>query len=288
MKNPYKRLDIFRCKYDSHAKFDYKVSTYHVLRIKNCYPHGCLSFKWKCNLLDKGKSCHKGYQFVGKKCFGCKHYYDEKINHHPELLISENEYHEFLDELEEFEDWLESIQGKDIDFWGVIDTVKPRLTKVINKDESVVHLEGYILHFKEAYLDQIHWEDPCYAIIYADQQQRHRFAAGDDLEFKCRVEIDRGRLIFKKIRATEFRQKSNQQAWTNSQALVAKGTATLFENQLAKCLHCEKGVLVDVTDKTNSHWERKRELYCLAAFPSPDVCFYHIKDLLDEIEAECP
>ena len=102
MRNPYKRLDIFRCKYYNHAKFDYKVSAYHVLRVKNCYPQGCLYFKWHCKLLNKGQSCIKGFQHVGKKCFGCKHYYDEKVNNQPELLISEEEYHFFLDELEEF------------------------------------------------------------------------------------------------------------------------------------------------------------------------------------------
>lgn len=288
MKNPYKRLDIFCCKYDGHAKFDYKVSAYHVLRVKNCYPQGCLYFKWRCQLLNKGQNCVKGFQHVGKKCFGCKYYYDEKVNNQPRLLISEVEYNTFLDELEEFEDWLETIKGKDIEFCGTIQSVKPRFTKIINLDKSFINLEGYLLHFNEVFLDRIHWEDHCYAIIYADQQQRYKFAPKDELEFKCRIGVDQGRLIFKKVRAIDFRFKSNEKTWTNSEVLVVKGTATFFENQTAKCLQCDKGVLIDVIDKSSPHWERRRELYCLKSFPSPEVCHYAVENLLAEIQQQCP
>ena len=288
MKNPYKRLDVFRCKYSAHAKFDYNVSVFHVLRIKNCFPHGCLYFKWKCRLLNKGQKCFKGFQHVGKKCFGCKYYYDEKVNNHPELLVSETEYHNFLDELEEFEDWLESIKGKNVEFWGIVTSVKPRFVKIVNSDKSIINLEGYILHFDDVYLDRLHWEDHCYAVIFADQQQRFKFAPQDDVEFKCRVELDRGRLIFKKIRAVEFRFKSNEKTWTNSKALVAKGTAVFFKNQVSKCLHCDNGVLIDVIDKSAPQWEKRRELYCLKSFPDPDVCYYKIESLAEEMEEECP
>lgn len=290
MKNLYKRIDIFHCKYSTHAKFGYNVSAYHVLRVKNCYPQGCLYFKWKCKLINKGQSCIKGFQHVGQKCFGCKYYYDEKIHNQPELLISKTAYHDFLDELEEFEDWLEGVKGKNVDFWGTIKSIKPRFTKTINSDKSSINLEGYILHFDDVYLDRLHWEDHCYAIIYADQQQRFKFTSEDEIEFKCRVEIDRGRLIFKKIRSVEFRFKSKKTTWTNSKARVAKETASFFENQVPKCLHCDYGALIDVIDKSTPQWERRRELYCLKSFPSPDVCYYTVESFfeLEEAEVLCP
>ena len=287
MKNPYKRMDIFRCKYSTHAKFNYKVSAYHVLRIKNCYPQGCLYFKWRCQLLNKGQSCSKGFQHVGKKCFGCKYYYDEKVNNQPELLISETEYQNYLDELEEFEDWLATIKGKYAEFWGIIKSVKPLFLKIINSDKSFINLQGYLLRFDDVFLNRFHWKDHCYAVISADQQQRYRFAPQDDLEFKCRIELDNGRLIFRKIRAVEFRVKSNEETWTNSNALVAKGTATFFENQAPKCLHCDKGVLIDVVDKSAAQWEKRRELYCLKSFSSPEVCYYKAEGLVEEVEEEC-
>lgn len=288
MKNPYKRTDIFRCKYHAHAKFDYKVSVYHVLRVKKCYPQGCLSFQWKCELLQKGKSCVKGYNYVGKNCFGCRYYYDEKINLHPELQISEEAYLGFLDELEDFEDWLESIQGKFINFWGTIRSVKPKITKTIDNDKSSVHLDGYILHFEEGYLDTTHWADHCYALIFAEQQERYTFAPGDDVEFRCRAELDRGRLILRRLRDVEFRSKSQTESWSNSTALVARIAAVPFDTQPERCLHCDKGVLVDVLDKTNSHWERRRELYCLDAIQDPALCSRNIETIEDELEEECP
>ena len=273
MKNPYKRHDIFQCRHESHARFDYNVSAYHVLRVKNCYPQGCLFFRWKCELLNKGKSCIRKYSHIGRKCFGCKYFYDEKMNYHPELQISEGEYHNFLEELEEFEDWLESIRCKHIDCWATIRSVKPRLKKVYTNRESSISLDGYIISFSEAYVGLNHWEDFCYAIVYGDQQERFRFGARDEIEFMCRVDLAEGRLVFNKLRAVEFNQKFSDDIWTNSRSLVARETATLFKEQPAKCRQCKSGVLVDVLDKTSSHWVRRRELYCLESMRSPEMCY---------------
>jgi hypothetical protein len=280
MINPYKRNDIFTCRYSTHAKFENRVSPYHVLRVKQCYPEGCLSFKWHCELLNKGTTCPKKFKHVGRKCLGCKHFDDEKINNQPELLLDEIAYHAFLEELDEFEEWLESVKDHPVDFWGVIKSVKPRLTKVIASDKSHLNLDGYLLHFHDVYLNELHWEDHCWAILYADQQQRFRFAPDDDVEFRCHVSMDHGRLIVTKIRDVEFRYKSEHASWTNAQTLVAKGTFTTFANQPEKCLHCEQGMLVDVVDKSRPTWQRSRELYCLRSCPSPDVCGYAAEKLL--------
>lgn len=288
MRNPFKRFDIFRCKYHSHARFDYRVSPYHVLRVKNCYPDGCLYFKWRCDLLNKGQTCLKGFKHVGRKCFGCKHYYDEKVNHHPELLVSQDEYLAFLEEIEELEDWLDSKSGKSVEFWGVVKTVKPRLLKEINADKSSIYLDGYLLHFDDVYLDNLHWEDHCYVRIYADQQERFKFAPGDDVEFSCRVEMDQGRLVFNKIRRIEFRSKSPKEFWTNSKALVAKNTMKFLPEQMQKCIHCPSGVLIDVIDKSSPKWVRKRELYCLKSIENPDICPYVTEYAVDLFSEKCP
>ncbi|MBN2012626.1 hypothetical protein JW960_25075 [candidate division KSB1 bacterium] len=286
MVNPYKRSDVFACRYEGHAKFNNRVSAYHVLRVKQCYPDGCLAFKWRCELLNKGKTCPKRFKHVGRKCFGCKHFYDEKINHQPQLLIGQDDYQNFLDELEEFEEWIESIKGRPVEFWGMVSSVKPRITKVITSDKSTLSLEGYFLHFNDAYFNEVHWEDHCWAILYADQQQRYQFASGDDVEFRCHAGMDKGRLIVTKIRNVEFRQKSQRSTWTNSQTLVAKGAFTAFNEQPAKCLHCDQGVLVDVVDKSNPTWQRKRELFCLRSYPDPAVCGYAAEKLLDEADMD--
>ncbi len=288
MINPYKRSDIFKCKSLGHEKFGHKVSSYYVLRVKKCYPQGCLYFKWYCQLLNKGKTCKRGYKHVGKKCFGCKYYYDEKINNQPVLTISENEYNEFLENLDEFEDWRDSINQKNISIEGKIKTVKPALSKTIQNESSRLRLNGYFIHFDEAFIDRIHWEDHCYAFIYPDFQQRHRFAPGDKIDFRARVELDNGRLVFKKINTIEFLEKSNKRTWDSTDALIARHTAFQFDNQHQKCLHCQYGMLIDVTDKSAPKWERSRELICLKSVTNSKDCIYHIEEKLVDLIESCP
>ena len=288
MVNPYKRLDVFKCKSIAHTKFEHRVSVYHVLRVKNCYPQGCIYFLWRCHLLNKGQRCNKGYSHVGRKCFGCKHYFDQKIHNQPVLLLSEDEYNHFLDELEDFEDWLEAISDKNLDIQGKINTIKPALTKIIHHQGSNLKLNGYFIHFDEAFIDTVHWEDHCYAFIYPDRQERFQFAPGDTIEFRARVELNEGRLVFKKLNSIEVLNRSQKPTWTKSQALVVKHTIISFNHQPTKCLHCDQGMLVDVIDKSRPQWERSRELFCLKSFPSPDVCFYTVeKKLVEEID-HCP
>jgi len=286
--NPYKRQDVFKCKSSGHAKFENRVSVYHVLRVKNCYPQGCIYFLWRCHLLNKGKSCIKGFKHVGRKCFGCRHYFDEKIHNQPLLLLSEDDYNYFLDELDEFEDWLESINNRYLDFQGTIKTVKPAFTKIIHHQGSHLKLNGYFIHFDETFIDTVHWEDHCYALIYPDQQERFQFAAGDKIEFRAKVELKEGRLVFQKLNNIEFLDRSGNLTWSQSQALVVKHTTISFTPQPTKCLHCDQGVLVDVIDKSRPQWERSRELFCLESFPGPDVCYYAVeKKLVEEIN-QCP
>lgn len=286
MINPYKRLDVFRCKAAAHTKFEHRVSVFHVLRVKNCYPQGCIYFWWRCQLLNKGQSCIKNYQHVGRKCFGCKHYYDEKSHNQPQLLISAAEYQDFLDELDDFEDWLESVKDRAIDIQGTIRSVKPALTKIISHQKVHLSLNGYFLHFDQAYIDRNDWEDHCYAIVYPDQQARYQFAAGDELEFRGRVALNRGRLIFQRLHQIEFHQRSSAHTWSNSQALVAQHSIISFAEQPSKCLHCDQGMLVDVIDKLRPEWKRYRELFCLKSFPDPSVCYYAVeKRFLEEIDS---
>ncbi|UCE04440.1 MAG: hypothetical protein JSW07_12490 [bacterium] len=204
------------------------------------------------------------------------------------MLLSEDEYNHFLDELEDFEDWLESISDKQLDIQGTIQTIKPALTKIIHHQSSHLKLNGYFIHFDEAFIDAVHWEDHCFVLIYSDQQERFQFAAGDTIEFRAKVELDQGRLIFKKINSIDFINRSRKPTWMKSQALVVKHTIISFDHQPTKCLQCDQGMLVDVIDKSCPQWERGRELFCLKSFPSPDVCYYSVeKKLVEEID-HCP
>ena len=288
MINPYKRLDIFKCKSLGHSKFENRVSVHHVLRVKNCYPQGCIHFLWRCHLLNKGKRCTHGFKHVGRKCFGCREYFDKKIHNQPMLLVSETEYKTFLEELDDFEDWLELVQDRNIDIQGRIDTVKPALTKIVTHHSNRLELKGYFVHFKEAFIDRTNLEDHCYAVVYPDQQQRFEFAPGDEIEFRAKVTLDQGRLVFKKLNSIEFLFRSKRTTWSNSEALVIQHTLIPFNKQPQKCYHCDQGMLVDVIDKSRPQWERSRELICLKCYTDPKDCVYAVEvKSIEEID-HCP
>ncbi len=287
MINPFKRTDIFICKSYGHEKFENRVSAYHVLSVKKCYPQGCIFFKWNCALLNKGKTCKRGYKFVGRKCFGCKEYFDEKINNQPVLQLSASDYQIFLTELENFEDWLGSVQQKNIEIEATIVSVKPALVKTIQHKSSHLKLSGYYLHFNEAFIDRAHLEDHCYAFIFPEMQQRFSFAPDDRIEFRAQVELDYGRIIFRKLNSIQILEKSGKPAWTNSEALVARFTIIPLAEQLSKCQHCKHGLLVDVFDKSNPGGTRWRELMCLKSVVRPKDCIFHSEEKWKIVQDKC-
>lgn len=288
MINQYKRLDVFSCNYESHAKFENKVSVYHVLKVKKCYPQGCIYFKWKCKLINKGKRCIKGYNYIGKNCFGCSYYYDIKVHSQPIIKLSQEKYQEFLEELQLFEDWLDEVVNNTVNFWGKIDVVKPRFSKMASSARNNLNLNGFTLIFREAYFDNTHFNDLCYAVISPERQQRLKFAAGDEVEFRATVELDRGRILLKRLRNVDFINRAQNHVWTYSDALVAKRTATFFEKQPAKCLTCAYGVLIDVYDQSHTKHTKRRELFCLKGVKDPELCCYLLPIETMAEEYNCP
>ena len=148
MKNLYKKNDIFRCVHESHKGFKNKISVYHILEKKSCYPHGCLYFKWQCKQLNKRKKCSRGFHYVGRKCFGCKDFYEDKIHNYPELQIGPKDYNTFLKEYEDFKDWLDELRGKNIEISGKLKGIKPHFQKRIYPKSSFLSFQGYILIFE--------------------------------------------------------------------------------------------------------------------------------------------
>lgn len=166
-------------------------------------------------------------------------------------------------------------------------SVKPALVKTIQNNSSHLNLKGYFLHFSEAFIDIEHLEDHCYAYIFPDHQQRYSFAPGDRIEFRAHVELDYGRIIFRKLNSIQFIKKSDKPAWTNSDALVAKHTIVSLNKQRSKCLHCKHGILVDVIDKSKPSWTRSRQLMCLKSVAEPNDCLFHIEEKLQELQDKC-
>jgi len=274
--NQYKRQDIFQCGHKAHFKFEKNVSVYHVLKEKGCYPEGCVYFLWKCMLLNKGHSCPKGYKHVGRNCFSCKNYFDEKISYQPEILLVKEEFEKFQRDLEEFEDWLQSAVGKRIEFSGTVNSVKPHFKKKRLGSKEILTFPGFLVSFKQGYLDRVFFQDHIFLTISRKTQENLKFAKGDKVEFEAILRTDKGRIILEKIRHVEFLEKKREGFWNSSEAIVAKNTGTELDCQPEKCLVCEKGCLLDVVEKDGGHSKTYRHLFCLAGVTDPEACVYHL------------
>ena len=287
MKNQYKRTDIFTCNYETHSKFGNRVSVYHVMRAKKCYPQGCLFFKWHCVILEKGKSCRRGYKHVGRRCSGCKYYYDEKIHYQPSIVVGPPEYRRFEEELEEFEDWLVELEGTEVSFFGEIESIKPRFHQSWGKTQGHVRLKGWLLTFARGFIGTDSFDDPLYAHSSPHQHECFRFAPGDQFEVQATLSVDRGRTLLSRLHGFEFERRSGEVTWTNGQALVARQTATLFDGQPAKCHCCKYGALVDVDERADGKINTRRALYCLKGIVDPQVCYISAIEMLDACGVNC-
>jgi len=274
--NQYKRQDVFRCSHKAHFRFESNVSVYHVLKEKRCFPEGCIYFLWKCQLLNKGHSCPKGYRHVGRDCFSCKHYFDEKIVYQPETGLDEEEYKKFESDLEEFEEWLEATVGKWVEFSGKVNSVKPHFRKIKFGSKETLSFPGFLISFKEGYLDRVFFKDHIFVTISRKTQQNFKFARGDEVEFKARLRANRGRMVLERIRYVEFLHKEEAESWSLSQALVAKNTGKEIDCQPEKCMMCENGCLMDVVEKTDKSSAVRRHLFCLIGMENPEECVYHL------------
>jgi hypothetical protein len=280
--NQYKRQDVFRCSHRAHFRFEKNVSVHHVLKEKKCFPQGCIYFLWKCHLLNKGHSCPKKYQHVGRGCFSCKSYFDEKINYQPETMLDPEAYKKFQRDLEDFEEWLEETRGNWVEFSGTVNSVKPHFRKIRFGSKETISFPGFLISFTEGYLDRTFFEDHIFVTTSRRTQQNLRFAKGDRVDFQARLGIDRGRIVLDRIRHVDFLNKEKDKAPTVSQALVAQKTGAEFDCQPEKCVMCEKGCLLDVVEKTEDTSPVKRHLFCLMGMENPEECIYQLVKKMDK------
>ena len=270
--NYYKRQDVFKCVQQAHARFENKVSVYHVLKERGCYPRGCIYFNWRCRKLNKGRSCPRKFKHVGRKCFGCKEFFDEKVINCPEVVLSDEEFSKFMRDMREFETWLYSLKGIEVNLSGIIYSVKPRMRQVIQGKRGHIALNGFVLIFREAFFDLVKFEDLCYLNISKGLQAKYRFSKGDKVDLYARVSVDRGRLILKRPNRIEIDERGEEETWSWDKALVAARTASPIPYQLEKCFACDRGCLLDTIERTNVEERHKRQLFCLEGIKNPELC----------------
>ena len=277
MINQYKRLDVFQCDQDAHRHFQGRVSVYHVLKEKGCYPQGCLYFLWRCSRFEKGRPCVHKYKYVGKNCKGCTYYLEEKVHLQPECLLSDQAYSDFLEELEGFEAWLEQVRFKRLPIAGRITIVKPWFERIVYPGENRKKLRGYLLVFKRGFIGMDAFDDTFYVRVSERLMQRFRFIPKMKVEFTGELREDHGRIVIHKPGSVEILSKGWGKLWKRHSALVAVRTATCFSRQPESCMQCPWGALADTMDHTENPPRRYRSLYCLKGIADPDYCYIRVR-----------
>lgn len=281
VRNVYKRTNVFHCAYTPHHRFEDDVSVYHVLKHRQCFPSGCVQFKWRCKQFDKGQPCPRGYKFIGRKCSGCKFYYEKKQGYNSELKLKD--YDKFTADLEEWEEWLSDKVDCEIEFRGTIHTVKPHM-KAFDQSSGRHKLRyvGWLLSFRSAIIGYDRLEDPVYIRVSKSQMQKFDFTAGMEVDGLGVFSLDRGRPIIHKFHRVEVLKHMSDENTTpsESEAIVAAATGRTFFPPPEKCMLCERGILVDVEGEKVRTSNPNRCMLCLEGIYEPNQCLFHLKDAL--------
>ena len=270
-------MDVFKCVHESHKGYKNNISVYHILKEKSCWPEGCVYFRWKCKILNKKNKCTRGFSHVGRKCFGCREFYEEKIHNYPELQLSDETYREFLKDLDEFEDWLAEFKYKPISFWGRVSSIKPNFIQKVGQKSRFLSFQGYIITMINVFLDNQNFEDPVYVLLSSHYYSKLNFGIDGEIEGLGQLIIDRGRLVLKQLKQVEINHSGQPAFWNDEKVAITRKTAVGFSNQPGKCLGCPFGALVEQKFDEKSESAPRRKLYCLKGLSDYQDCYVPVE-----------
>jgi hypothetical protein len=271
MKNPLKR-DVFRCDHPAHKRFGGRVSAYHVMKEKACFPDGCLVFLWRCEIKEKGGRCVRGFGHVGKLCRGCTHYNEEKLHFQPRSVLNSEEESEFREDLENFETWLDGVRGKRLPVAGKIASIKPWLEKTVGV-ETHWRVRGYLLVVKEGFIGLESVEDAIFVRVPDSLMRSQKFETGMRIDLTAEIGEDRGRLIVVRPRSVELSGTGEGGPPGRDAMAVAAKLSTRMDDQPDRCLECRHGLLVDLDNPRESGVKHRRELYCVKGMTDSENCY---------------
>ena len=281
-KNLYKQTHTFRCVHDVHRHFKSEMSPFYILSEKACFPDGCVYFHWKCRLLAKKKTCFRGFSHVGKKCFNCKFFYEEKRHQYPELIKKNDHDVSFIEQFYEFEEWIKNLQSKRVLCEATVTGISPDLTLRQQGTQRRISAHGFLIRFEEGFIDDLLFEDPFYLSISSMSQNKLLLRSGDNVEFEASLLIDRGRLKFTKPGRFQFYERGEGKPLRQNDVIVSLQAYTIQENQPGKCMSCIYGMLVDVE---NSNHGSSRATVCLQGIADYRYCTISEK-ITDASESE--
>ena len=279
IKNLYKAA-LFTCHHPAHKQFAYQVSPYHVFRVKKCHESGCVEFLWRCRTFEKGQSCPRGFKHVGRGCFSCKQYHEEKVSHFPETDLSDDQLREFIDSLRQYQGWLEEMDGKSVEFAGIIDFVTPHLMMNLEARRTSVIMDGYYISFDKGQLNRDFFDDRIYLKISGNFLERHRPSPGDKFDLTAYFTESRGRIILRKPTNIEIIHNGGKSDINRSRALVGRATGCIISGPIDDCKRCPFCSLVDIADSSRRQPALYRRFYCLRGVSESENCPVRLEKLL--------
>ncbi len=212
---------------------------------------------------------------------------DEKIHLQPTLLLKPEAFSSFLNELENYESWMERVLFKRLTLLGRIQTIKPWFEKTVRPHETCTSLRGYLLVFKKGFIGTEPFDDTFYVRVSESLMHQYRFVPKMKLEWVGEIRLDRGRIVVSHPGRVEILSKGWGFPWTREKALVAVRTATYFEEQHETCLACPWGSLVDTVDLSDVEERRYRHLYCLKGIAGPEGCYVKLEKKARQSQPSC-
>ncbi len=280
----FKQQDVFICKHDVHRHFSSKMSVYHVLENKQCFPHGCVFFKWKCKILAKKKKCHRNFSTVGRQCFSCKYFYEEKIHQFPQMVIENVDEKQFFSEYENYVEWIKSLEDKRILCEGKIESVRPDFIIQKEGNKYKTGVRGFLLTFKEGFIQNKLFEDQFYLHISVFLQNKFRFRSGDEIEFYSDLKINNGKLEFFHPNKINLDLRGTEKPITRSDALVSANSASIFFSQPEKCRQCAHSIIPEIQ---GARFGQKRALICMKGINDHQFCISFIEEIINKESEQC-
>ncbi|MCK4857097.1 MAG: hypothetical protein KAT58_03935 [candidate division Zixibacteria bacterium] len=246
---------------------------WHILKEKDCYPEGCISFDWKCRKFDQRRKCPRKKKHVGRDCFSCQFFYEEKYIFQPELLVTSVEFDHFRQRLADFEEWVDELQNRPIEVRGKIASVLPLLAGRQGARGLTLSCRGILLYFKEGIFRYDRFRDPFYARLSFNAYDRIQVSVDDEIDFTARLQIDRGRFLFIRVGSVEIVRPGDGEPIPAREIRQAKFTGSFIDGQPGKCLRCVYGMLIDDTT-ADGRSRPRRFLYCTRGVADYRFCPY--------------
>ena len=248
---------IFKCKHSKYDPLDSWVRYWHIHK-RGCYPAGCFS--------------------------------DQSTKPVPQLLITPEEYAEFVSGFNMFMHWSQSMTRKmKVSFLGVVHQVVPHFEISLVENTTFSTLKGYMLLYKECLIENTFFEDTVCVFIEKDAQKEFMFHDEDTVSGVGRFQIDqRGVVTISPAAKLNIILKGRTTTyWDNDKIckLQLRSVGLLYEDL---CINCPHSVL---TTSWNG-WKKIHEnMFCCtvgSCLANNETAKYDLLQLVDKGSVSSP